>query len=154
MSEPTSLDSAAQLRNIQIVLVALALGVALFAGVAAFVGPVASEFRPEFHGKDVLAIVAVCVSLQAIPLSFLIPAKWVKGARDRDPETRRRNFRGGRIVAGAVCEAAALLWCVALLLTGNLWYLPPIAVLVALIVWHIPSRDSFEEATGQRVPNT
>lgn len=152
---PTPLAPSDTLRSTRLVLIALAAGVVLFALVAAYVGGWLIAFdTPRFNGHDVLAIVAVCMTIQAIPLSFFLPAKLVAAARDRDTAARIHAFRTSRIVAAAFVEGAALLWCVALLFTGNLLYVIPIAVLVALLVWHVPSRESFEAATGVRLPTT
>lgn len=152
MPTPGSLDPSAQLRSTQIVIAALALGVLLFAGIAAYLAPIGTPI--EIRGKDLLAIVAVVVTLQVLPLSFLVRAKLVKSAQEHEPGRRMAAFRASRIVAAALCEAGALLWCVALLFSGNLLYLAPVAVVVAVMFLHVPTRESFEDATGERVPNT
>ncbi len=152
MPTPGSLDPSAQLRSTQIVIAALALGVVIFAGVAAYVGPIGTPI--EVGGKDLLAIVAVVVTLQALPLSFVVRAKLVKAAQEHEPARRIAAFRASRIVAAALCEAGGLLWCVALLFSGNILYLGAVAVVVAVMFLHVPTRESFEEATGERVPNT
>ncbi|MCY2960902.1 MAG: hypothetical protein NTY35_12125 [Planctomycetota bacterium] len=152
MPTPGQLDPSAQLRSTQIVIAALALGVLIFAGVAVYVAPVGAPI--EVRGKDVLAIVAVCVTLQALPLSFLVRAKLVKAALEHEPAPRIAAFRASRIAAAAMCEAAGLLWCVALLFSGSALYLGGAVVVVAVMFLHVPTRESFEEATGERVPNT
>jgi len=133
------------------ILWALAGGVVLFASVVSVIEPIGVDFEPVLLGLDVLGIVALVVTVQALVLSYFLPPRMVAAAKDGDTTKRVAIYGTSRIVAGALCEGPALLGCVAMLLSGNRWYLAPIALLVVAIVQHAPTRDSFEEATGVRL---
>ncbi len=153
MPNPGSPDPAAQLRSTQTVIAALALGVLVFAGVAAYRGPVTAALPPLVLGLDGFTLSAIVVSITTVPLSFFLPARMVEAERGADAARRVLVFRTSRVVAGALCEGAALLWCVSVLLSGNLWHLAPVALIVAAMLLHLPTRESFQDATGERVPN-
>lgn len=144
-------DSAAQLRSCQIIAVAMGVGVALFAAIAAFLGPLGQPMAALAYGLDPIALAAIFVSASSLPLLFLLPPRIVEGAKSGDPQRRIEAFRLSKILAAALCEGPAMLWCVALLLTGNTWFLVPIVLLLALMGTQIATRDSFEAATGLRV---
>lgn len=146
----TTPDAAAQLRSTQVVVVSLAVGVAIFAAIAAAVGPIDAPM-PRVGGFDALLVTALVVTITTVPLAFFLPARLVEAARGLDPARRIGAFRASRIVAAAMCEAAALLWCVALLVSGTLLYLAPIAVIVAVTFLQVPTREALESATGERV---
>jgi hypothetical protein len=154
MSNSTAAEPVASLRSTQILVVALILGVVTFAAVAAFMGPVGQPFPPVVSGLDAIESAAIAVSIGMAAASFVIPAKILEVARERSDHPRAEAFRTSRLIAGAMCEGPALLWCVALLLTGKWWYLAPIALLIGLLVLHIPSRDAYEAATGERVQDS
>ena len=123
----------------------------LFATVVSVIEPVGLDFEPVFLGLDVLGIVALVVTVQALVLSYFLRPRMVAAAKDGDRTKRVAIYGASRIVAGALCEGPALLGCVAMLLSGNRWYLAPIALLVVPIVQHAPTRDGFEDATGVRL---
>lgn len=81
--------------------------------------------------------------------AFALPPRLVEEARDRSVPQRLQTFRTSRIVGAALCEGPALLWCVAVLLSGNRWYLAPIALLIALLLLQFPTQDAFADATRQ-----
>ncbi len=151
MSTMSSPDPAGQLRSMQIVVAALALGVLTFGAVAYFVGPVSTPMPPVAMGFDVLALVAIASTLTMVPMAFVIPGHFIEASRDQETGRRIAVFRSSRIMAAALIEGPALLWCVALLLTGTWWFLAPIAMLVGLLAMQIPTRGSFEDATGSRI---
>lgn len=143
-------DPAAALRSTQIVVGALAAGVLVFAGIAAVLGPLGDPPPPVALGLDGIALAAVVVTLGAVAASFTVPPRLVEGARGSPPEQSSQVFRTSRVLGAALCEGPALFWCVALLLSGNRWYLAPVALLVALLLLHLPTNDGFEAATGER----
>jgi hypothetical protein len=151
MSNSTANESAALLRSTQIIVVALILGVVTFAVVAAVIGPFGQAFPPIALGLDAIELTAIAVSISMAAASFVVPPKILESARERSDLSRAEAFRTSRLIASAMCEGPALLWCVALLLSGKWWYLGPIALLIGLLVLHIPSRDAYETATGERV---
>lgn len=151
MTSTPPADFAAELRSTQVVVVALVLGVAAFAAVALLVGPVASPLPEIVLGLDPIALTAILVSVTTVPLSFFLSARIVAAAQGLAPAQRVRAFRSARIVGAALCESAALLWCVALLVSGAFWFLAPIGVLAAVMGLHIPTAEAFGDATGQRV---
>jgi len=153
MPNDTRVDPAADLRMTQTIVVALVLGVAIFAGVAAFVGPITTAFPPVALGLDVLALAAIGVTITSVPLSFFFAARMAASARAAPAAQRAQVFRASRVVGAALCEGPALFWCVAMLLVGNRWYLVPIALIATLMVFHFPTREAFQDATGERVPN-
>ena len=148
MSTPGPSDPAALLRSTQLIVGVLACGVVVFAGIAAVVSPVGDPPPPVALGLDGTALAAVVVTLSTLAASFTVPARIVEGARSAEPPQRLQAFRTGRVVGAALCEGPALLWCVALLLSGNRWYLAPVTLLVALMLLHLPTREGFEAATG------
>lgn len=151
MNTASELEPAGQLRALQIIVVALAWGVCMFAAVAYFVGPVSEPLPTIALGFDVLALVAIASTITMVPMAFLIPGHFIEASRRHATEKRIAVFRSSRILAAALIEGPALLWCVALLLTGTWWYLAPIVMLVGLLAMQIPTRGSFEDATGARV---
>lgn len=153
MPNDTRTDPAAELRKTQTIVVALVLGVAIFAGVAAFAGPISTAFPPVALGLDVLALAAIGVTLTSVPLSFFFAARMGASARTAPAGRRGQVYCASRIVGAALCEGPALFWCVAMLLGGNRWYLVPIALIAALMAFHVPTRESYQDATGERVPN-
>jgi len=147
-STPPSPESA--FRANRRILWAFAGGVVLFAAVASVVD-VRVDLEPVFLGLDVLALAAIVVTAQSLAMSFIVPPRMVEAAKNGDAEKRVAIYGASRLVAGALCEGPALLWCVALLLGGEHWYLVPIALLVVAIVQHAPTREGFHEATGVRL---
>jgi hypothetical protein len=150
MSSADPADASAVLRSTQIIVGALASGVTLFAAVAAAVGPLGDPPTPVALGLDAIALAALVVTLTTVPVAFFLPARLVEEARDRPIPQRLQAFRTSRILGAALTEGPALLWCVAMLLSGNRWFLAPIALLIALLLLHLPSAEGFENATGTR----
>lgn len=145
--------TAAQLGTTRTILYALAGGVVLFAAVALYVGPVGNlKPMPIVMGLDPLVITAIVMTIGGVGMSYVLPGRIVDVAREASPAQRVSTFRASRIVAGALCEGPALFWGVLTLLTGERWCVAPMFVLAALIAMHAPTRESFESATGQRVP--
>lgn len=143
-------DPAAQLRVTQMIGAALLMGVVIFAAIAAVISPMGQALEAVAYGLDPIALVAVLLTISVIPLSFFIPARMIDSARGASPAQRGRVFRTSKILAAALCEAPALLWCVGLLLSGNRWFLVPIAMIATLMALQIATRGAFESATGQR----
>ena len=154
LSNSTAVDPSVALRSTQILVVALTLGVALFAVVAAVMGPIGRPLPPVVLGLDAIELVAIALSIGMVATAFLLPPRLVESMRPHGQEKRVQMFRVSRVLAAAMCEGPAILWCVALLLAGKWWYLAPIALLIGILVLQIPSRDSFEAATGERVPGS
>ncbi|MBL8863305.1 MAG: hypothetical protein JNK02_15015 [Planctomycetes bacterium] len=147
-------DDAQVLRSTQLLLAALAMGVLIFGGIALFVAPVQTPLAPVAFGLDPLALAAVLVTLTTAPLAFVLPPRLIEAARERDPAGRAQAFRASRVLAGALCEGPALLWGIALLLSGNAWFLAPLGSLALLILCLVPTRDAYESATGRRLSGT
>lgn len=141
----------AQLRSTQVAIIALTLGVAIFAPVAAVLAPQGKPFPPVLFGLDALALAAIGLTITMSFAAFFVPGRMVDSTRELDADRRVHAFCASRVVAAALCEGPALLWCVALLLSGTWWYLAPITLLVGLLVLQIPTRDSFTEGTGVRL---
>jgi hypothetical protein len=151
MPQPTTFDPAVQLRLTQTIVVALAAGVVVFAVVAAFLGPISEPFPPIVMGLDPIALAAIACTVSVVFVLFIVPQRRVDSVRDGEPDQRVHMFRASRLVAAALCEGPALFWGVALLLSGTWWYLVPIGMLTGLLVMQVPTRDSFERATGVRI---
>ena len=143
-------DLARELRTAQTIAVALMLGVAVFAGIAAYVAPMGGGLEPIVAGMDPIALTAAFVTVTSALMSFVVPARLVGSITTEDPARRVAAWRGGRIVALALLEGPALLWGVALLLSANRWYLLPIVMLLALMAVHFPTQDSLRSAVGAR----
>jgi hypothetical protein len=150
LSSDDPVDASAVLRSTQVIVAALASGVTLFAAVAAVLGPLGDPPAPVALGLDGIALAAAVVTLTTLPVAFFLPTRLVEEARDRPVPQRLQAFRTSRILGAALCEGPALFWCVAMLLAGNRWFLAPIALLVALLLLHLPSGEGFENATGTR----
>jgi predicted small integral membrane protein len=148
-SDPSAEQILQQARTVHVALIA---GIVVFAGVAAFVGPIAPGLKSIAYGLDPVALAALLVLGATIPASMFLPPRIVDAARQRELSARRAAFSSSRIVPAAMLEGAALLWCVAILLSGNLWFLLPVAGLVSLMAVGIPTREGYESATGERIP--
>jgi len=146
----TQRDAGRALRQMQMIAVALILGLIVFAAIAAFAGPIGTPLEPIVAGLDPLAMTAALVTISCAAMSFFVPPRLVGAIASDTPEHKVAAFRSGRIVALALCEGPAVLWAVATLLSGNRWFLAPIAVLVALMVFHFPTSSALHDATGQR----
>ncbi|MBK8178806.1 MAG: hypothetical protein IPK67_07915 [Planctomycetes bacterium] len=152
MSKPSlTNDPSLALRGTQVIVLALAGGVVLFATVAAVVGPMSHPMEPVAFGLDPIALLAVFLSFTAVAASFFVPGRVVEAAREGTPDARANAFRSSRIIGAAMLEGPALLWSVALLLSGHRLYFIPVAILVALIGLQVPTREAFESATGLRI---
>lgn len=153
MHTPTPTPEA-QLRSTQVAIIALTLGVAIFAPVAGFLAPQGEPFPPVLWGLDALALTAITLTVTMSFAAFFVPGRMVDTMRGLSPDRRVHAFCASRVVAAALCEGPALLWCVALLLSGTWWYLAPITLLVGLLVLQIPTHDSFEAGTGVRLSDS
>ncbi len=148
--QPDAAEPESQLRSLQMTVVALILGVVVFAAIAATLGPLGTPFEPLAAGLDPIAIVATLLTISCAAMSFVVPGRLVGAISSDDPARKLAAYRNGKIVAVALLEGPALLWCVALLLGGNRWFLAPIAVLLVLMAAHFPTREAVREATGLR----
>jgi hypothetical protein len=143
-------DPAAHVRDAQIASAALAGGVVLLALIAAALGPLGAPLEPIAGGLDAVALAAAALTLLGGAASFVLP-KLAFPLTAADPEPKRlAAFRAQRLLAAALCEGPALLWCVALLLGGNRWYLLAIGALLALMAYHFPTREALHDDTGLR----
>lgn len=148
MPDLAALDAASVHRQIRVIVHALCLGVAIFAGIAAYVGPLGTPPPAAAFGLDMIGLLAVVMTFSTAPLAFFLPGRILESARGGDFTKRAGALRTSRILGAALLEGPALLWCVGLLLTGQVLYLVPVAVLVFLMTLQAPTREGFERATG------
>lgn len=139
------------LRTVQLVLGALAAGVALFAIVVAYLRGTA-EIAPQPDVAAILSLVALGIGVTTAPIYLLLRAKAVANVA-RDTEAARALVREGRtppplqvlaIFGAASAEAAGVLACVALVLGASVYVfaLPVFAILC--IVALMPTAERVE----------
>ena len=118
-------------RNAYIIWGALLLGVLSFAAVASIVAP---GVRAGSHAPDVLAEIAVALSVVCVVLSRVVPGR-LRQPSGVDPEAFALSRN---IVAAALCEGPSLFAIVAWMLTGRAWAAVGFAFAVAGLVACFP----------------
>ena len=140
------------LQQLRLIVHALMAGVTIFAGIAAWAGPVGAvqdeRARWIFLGIAVLLGGNLFLAWGAVRKKLLAPLL-------SDLEGARAQIRSGSvpvplhsatIVAGAMAEGVGLLGCVGLLLTGYLPLLVVPVVAVGVLTQILPTRERLEAA--------
>jgi hypothetical protein len=124
------------LRNLQLIVTALVMGVAIFAVVATVVAPPAGSTPPP---TDMLRMVAVVLLVTTLPMSFVMRQVILRGTAGRDPgpEAVFKRFFTATIVACALLEASSLFCLVTYLVSRDaidlLLGAVPLVVIVAAV---------------------
>jgi hypothetical protein len=140
----------------RILLAAFAAGVAIFAGVVAFIAS-SAERDPDGATFDLgvphVAVTAT-LSVLAVALPFLVRSFLGEVPRERREEALAevasgfvpREIARAGIVGGALAEAPGLLACVLALLTEDVTLLTAAAISVVAILAQLPSQESARDA--------
>lgn len=140
-----------------IVICALAAGVAMFALVASFVGPIrGAAADPSVEGADVgqmLTPIAIGYTLVAAALALFLRGVLLRRAI-QDPRATLEALEGGHLtnelmgaalMPAAIAESAGLLGCVVLMLSGDSRLLAIPAASIAIVLLFVPSKRRLVE---------
>ena len=140
MSESDREQLALQVRVMQIIVLALAMGVATFAVVVLLV------IRPEPTEDDVLlGYIAVAAALLAVPIGLVVP-RMIASRQSASLATYQTKL----IVGAAIFEGAAFFNLVAYMIEGQTFNLATAAVLVVFILLQFPSVGGVQDWLDQR----
>ena len=142
---------AASLRSVQIIPLAMALGVLAISGVAIAVrlsGGV--ESNPEVTGVLTMAVAALAVAM--VPVYFVLRRTLVARAQEERAKGLELLAQGQAppalltllIVGAALAEGVGLFGAVTLLIGGPWFVLAAPGLALALILMQIPTRERFE----------
>lgn len=136
----------ANVRVMQIITLAMAMGVLAFGVVAVLL------IRPEVAAEPMIAYVAFALAIPLAIASFIVPRLVVNS----QPATVE-SFQTGLIVGLALVEGAAFLNLVAYLIEGQVYSLGMAAILLALMLIRFPTTagvsDWIEQRTRQQREN-
>jgi hypothetical protein len=156
MSEPQSENLGPHVRTLQIIVASLVMGVILFGGYVVLFAP--AQAKPGANGQ-ILTLLSMVVGASGLVLSPLIagimaraqirgiasgtwqPSQPGRPAPDTDAGRLAIVYSTKTIVGAALCEGPCLLALVAYLVERQWPALLAAGVLVAALLWHLPTYD-------------
>ncbi len=146
MSQDDSTDLTPFVFSLRIVIFALILSVAIYAGIAVFLVNFAGN-GPMAPMNDLMTWVALGFGAVMALLQAVVPGMILSAARQRIAaltEVAETNlllnaYRSRAIVGAALCEGGAFMALTTYLLEGNFWLLQLTAALMLLTVMRFPS---------------
>jgi hypothetical protein len=156
MTQPGAGPPQVTLRSIQMIVGALALGLAAFTAVAAAVVASRGPLSPDPHLANMLLIVLFPLwfasVIGGVVLGRATSSRLARGpAEGRTPESLLAQFSSITIIRSALAEGPGLFGAIVLLLSG--WYAAALAPFLSLVVMALsfPTRerlDAFERAAA------
>lgn len=143
------MDSKSQIKQLQIIFATMA-GVAFaFGGVALSMGGMVEKTSGE-RLESLLTMAFAGFTAMQLVLSFWLPSRMLQNKEEAPIHEKLTAYRTAKTLTGALCETAALMWGVLLLLSGNFWYALPMALCLTFLLTRFPTMMELEAWLGKR----
>ena len=129
----------------RIICLALIIGQLFFLGVAVYLVQFSGINFEDTRLNDVFIYVVPFLALSSISASFVVfKGKMLRVKEITDIPTKLTDYRAAQIIRWALYEGPSFFAIIAYMLTGQLFYIGIVAIVIVLFIMSIPSKARFE----------